>query len=93
MPTTFEPPSQSLYILDKERNITGHISLCGAFLKMPTPTGVQLFELDSYFGTIPMRKDETEALRVRKGFYENYKKWVTGGKLVNGDVCVIEEQL
>lgn len=90
-PTVFEPPAQSAYIVDSSRRVVGHVSLCGAFLKMPTATGVQLFELHSYFGPIPLRKDETEALRVRKGFYENYDKWVVGGRLVDGDMCVIEE--
>ena len=90
-PTVFEPPAQDAYIVDADRKVVGHISLCGAFLKMPTATGVQLFEMHSYFGPVPLRKDGTEAIRVRKSFYENYEKWIAGGKLVDGDLCIIGE--
>ena len=51
-----------------------------------------LFEMHRYFGPIPLnRKTEQPLERVPRGLDDAVERWKLGGKLVDGDVCVVSE--
>ena len=66
------------------------VTMCGPFLLMPVEKDRSvLFEMHHYFGPIPLSKrTEEELRRIPKGFWPAYEKWDSGGRLVDGDLCV-----
>lgn len=69
-----------------------HISMGGKLLIIPLSDGREcLFEMHSYHGPIPLnKKTHGQLIRVPRGFWEAFDRWVDGGKKVDGDRCVIE---
>lgn len=86
----FEAQSQSAYLQNESGQVVGHVSLGGAILKMPCRRKVQHFELHSYFGPIPCNRNGDHSLRVASDFWQMWDAWVAGGRLVDGDECVIQ---
>ena len=84
----YEPSAQCQVVTIGDRPI--HLSLTGDVLIMPTPTGDQAFELHSYFGPIPLKRDGTEARRAKGEFYQQYERWKSGGQWVDGNRCVMQ---
>jgi hypothetical protein len=59
-------------------------------LLMPVGGKTVLFELHHYCGPIPCSKRTLEPLsRIPAGFWEAYKRWDQGGRLVDGETCVL----
>lgn len=76
--------------LVKDGKRVGHISLGGAMLLMPVGGKTVLFEMHDVFGPIPCSKVTQEPLAtVPSGFWNAYERWDIGGKLVDGNLCVV----
>ena len=57
---------------------------------MPVGTKLVPVEMHKYHGPCPLRKDGEHAQRVARGFWDAFKAWEDGGKLVTDDgVCVM----
>jgi hypothetical protein len=91
-PKPFKDTPTGGVLVDGEKKVVGFISYCGAFLWMPVGKRRQRFELHSYHGPMPCRKDGCTTLRCLRGFYDQYEKWEKGGRLVDGDVCVVAKK-
>jgi hypothetical protein len=90
-PVPFESPSQSLFVREPNGMVM-HVSIGGPRLLMPIGEHGKTvrFELHNYFGPCPRNKTtDAELTRVPKGFYEAFERWEAGGKLVDGDLCVL----
>lgn len=80
--------------LHENGRIVGHVSFGGDMLLMPVGKRTVLFEMDRYFGPVPLcKRTEDPAMRVPKGFYDAYELWEAGGRMVDGDLCVLPEEL
>ena len=88
---TFKPgPSGSPLVQGGQ--VVGHISFGGDLLLMPIESKTVLFELHRYFGPHPVSKRTFDPLeRIPKGFWDAYERWDLGGKLVEGETCVVRE--
>lgn len=67
-----------------------HIDFGGDDLLMPIGDKQVLFEMHHHFGPIPLNKRTGECLRnIPSGFWDAFKRWELGGKLVVGNLCVL----
>lgn len=92
----FEPPSQSAWMYNEQGQRVGHISLGGAILEMPLPNGkTQLFEMHNYFGPIPVSRVTHDPLQRNpsKAFWLAFARWTVGGELVDGNRCVLRDDV
>ena len=86
----FAAPSQHVDIAKKGRRI-GTISVGGPILRIMCGRREVAFEMHNYFGPTPVNKRTHEALtREPAGFWDAVEAWVRGGKVVDGDRCVVE---
>ena len=92
MPTQFVQPSQSAYLLNEKRQVVGHVSLTGPVLFMPTPTKTIPFEMHSYHGPIPLRRDGQQSRRVPREFWPAFEAWQASGMLVENYECVLKTE-
>lgn len=77
--------------LVQEGKVVGHISFGGDLLLMPIGAKTVLFELHRYFGPHPVSKNTFDPLeRIPKGFWDAWERWGVGGKLVDGETCVLK---
>ena len=85
----FTPPSQTGYLTNNDGKVVGTITLGGEILKMPCRKKIQHFEMHKWFGPVPCNQDGEEAERKAADFWDRYEQWDAGGRLVDGDLCVI----
>lgn len=90
--TEFKSPPQCLP-LEQNGEVVGTISIGGSELHMPiSPSRYVLFEMHSYLGPVPLNKKTGELLeRVPRKFWDCYKRWELGGKLVDGETCHVPD--
>lgn len=89
--TTYVPSPTSAWLVE-DKKIIGHVSLCGDELLMPLNGKDVLFELHHYFGPHPISKKTSAPLeRIPGGFWDAFKRWELGGKLMEGKLCVVPE--
>lgn len=69
----------------------GHISFGGPELVIGVNGKVMHFEMHRYFGPQPCTKDGNELTRIPKAFWDAWERWDKGGRLVNGNVCVVPQ--
>ena len=76
--------------LVKDGQVVGHISFGGDLLLIPVAGKEVLFEMHHYFGPHPVSKKTWYPLeRIPKGFWDAYERWSIGGKIVDGDRCIV----
>ncbi len=86
----FTPGPVGSWIVQGNR-VVGHMMLGGDMLLMPLGDKTVLFELHHYFGPIPTSKRTLEPLeRIPRGFWDAFERWVKAGRLVDGELCVLE---
>ena len=90
---SFVMPSQTVHMRDDTGRVIGIVTLAGEVLRMPCAKKTQHFELHRYFGPMPCNRNGDEALRVAADFWDRYELWNSGGRLVDGDLCVVPENL
>lgn len=74
----------------QDGKVVGHVSFGGDLLLMPIGTKTVLFELHHYFGPHPVSKKTFDPLeRIPKGFWDAWERWDVGGRLVDGDLCIL----
>lgn len=88
---TFKPgPTGAPLVQDGK--VVGHISFGGDLLLMPLGTKTVLFELHRFFGPHPVNKKTYDPLeRIPCGFWDAFDRWDAGGRLVDGETCVIKD--
>lgn len=85
-------PGQTGSPLVKDGKVIGHISFGGDLLLIPVGGKEVLFEMHRYFGPHPVSKKTWSPLgRIPNGFWDAYERWSIGGKLVEGDCCIVSE--
>jgi hypothetical protein len=85
-PRAFVQPSQCVPFRG------GVVCLSGPYLTIDVDGREVLFEMHSYFGPMPLNKRTEEPLeRIPRGFWEAFDRWVSGGKLVDGNQCIAQE--
>lgn len=68
----------------------GIVTVGGPILLMPVGIGrLVRFEMHSYCGPCPVTKTGSEMRSVPNGFWDAVDRWCAGGKLVDGDRCVV----
>lgn len=86
MKTAFVQPSSTIRIPN------GIVTVGGPTLRMPVGNGrVIAFEMHRYFGPMPMTKTGEEMIRPPMLFYSAYELWDNGGRMVDGDLCIVPE--
>lgn len=92
MATTAFKPGSSGSPLVHGGKIVGHVSFGGDMLLMPVGNKTVLFELHYYCGPMPCSKKTLGHLaNIPKGFWDAYERWDAGGRLVDGDACVVHD--
>ena len=85
----FIPPSQHVDIIQRGRRV-GTMSVGGPILFIRCGRREVAFEMHNYHGPIPVdKRNGVELKRIPSGFWKAFEAWVRGGKLVDGDRCVI----
>ena len=85
-------PSPTGAMLVQGNKIVGHVSYGGDLLLMPMGNRNVLFEIHPYHGPAPLNKKTLEPLNnIPAGFWDAVDRWIAGGQLVDGDLCVVGE--
>lgn len=86
---TFKPgPTGSRLV--RNGKVVGHISFGGDLLLMPVGSREVLFELHHYCGPIPCNKKTLDPMdRIPTGFWDAFERWDVGGRLVDGELCIV----
>lgn len=90
MATKFEHPGHHVDIVRRGRRV-GTMSVGGPILKITLDSGrVVHFEIHNYFGPMPLnQRTGCELSRCPAGFWDAILRWQEGGRLVDGDVCLV----
>lgn len=68
-----------------------HISFGGPELLIDVKGRTMRFEMHSYFGPQPVTKRGEQMVRIPFAFWDSWDRWDKGGRLVQGNVCVVPE--
>jgi hypothetical protein len=88
---SFVMPSHTVHLRDDKLRVIGYVTLAGEVLRMPCAKKTQFFEMHKYHGPWPCNKNGDTAVRVAADFWDRYEQWNSGGRLVDGDLCVVPE--
>ena len=93
MQEVFVPPPQCLQLKFGGSSYVTHLNVGGAVLRFTANGKAFAFEMHNYFGPIPVTP-KTEVVLDRdwpESAWAAYERWERGGKLVDGNQCVIPE--
>jgi hypothetical protein len=69
----------------------GHISFGGPELLIDVNGKTMRFEMHSYFGPQPVTANGNEMVRIPAKFWDAWERWDKGGRIVDGNVCVVPQ--
>jgi hypothetical protein len=92
MPEPFVAPSQSAWIVENDK-VIGHVSLGGPTLQLTTCGKTYKFEMHRFLGpcALTLKTEQPTNRDHGKKFWDAIDRWYLGGKLVDGNVCVVPE--
>lgn len=89
MTEPFVAPSQSIYWTDAKSGMPCHMSIGGPTLYLIANFKKVPFEMHRVFGPIPLKGNGDPRQNIPRGFWDAYERWDLGGKLVDGQTCVV----
>jgi len=89
---TFKPQPHGFFFTDGDGG-RGHVSMAGAFLLIKVGRRIRAFEMHRFFGPIPVNLRTKAPLATDPGFpfWDAYERWDKGGRLIDGQMCVVPE--